>query len=105
VFVLLVHLLNWCRLTDPEIQYQYYPELAYNYSIQKLGKPSVSLNAYEGMVKAWPQCQTLIQQCQTNTNTCPQAQSYCDNAMFAPYEDTGLNPYDIRLQCSYQPLW
>lgn len=91
-------------LTDPLIQYQYYPELAYNYSIQKVGHPSVSLADYEGMVAAWPQCQSLIAQCQTDTSTCPTAQSFCNDAMFGPYEANGLNPYDIRLQCAVQPL-
>jgi cathepsin A (carboxypeptidase C) len=91
-------------LTQPLIQYKYYAEMVYNYSIQRLGHSTVSESAYEGMVKAWPQCQAEIAKCQTDTDSCGQAQGFCNEAMMAPYEETGLNPYDIREQCKVKPL-
>lgn len=91
-------------LTDPLVQYKYYPELAYNYSISKLGHPIVSESTYSGMVASWPKCQKMISQCQQDTSECSKAQSYCNDAMISPYEQTGHNPYDIRKMCNYQPL-
>lgn len=91
-------------LTDPSIQYQYYPEMAYNYSISKLGYPVVNLQTYQGMEAAVPTCVQLTNQCQTDTNQCPTAQSYCNDFLLGPYENTGLNPYDIRETCEYPPL-
>eukprot|EP01012_Entosiphon_sulcatum_P058288 TRINITY_DN82295_c0_g1_i1.p1 TRINITY_DN82295_c0_g1~~TRINITY_DN82295_c0_g1_i1.p1 ORF type:complete len:459 (+),score=77.57 TRINITY_DN82295_c0_g1_i1:22-1377(+) len=91
-------------LTDPEVQYQYYPQMAYNWSQQVLGHPVVSLAAYKAMEAAWPQCHSLIAACQSRTGECSIAQSYCNNAMLGPYENTGLNPYDIRIRCAVPPL-
>lgn len=91
-------------LTNPLVQYDYYPELAYNYSISKIGKPVVSESTYENMVQSWPSCRKMIAKCQTDTSECPKAQSYCNKVMLSPYENTGRNPYDIRKMCNYKPL-
>jgi len=91
-------------LTQPSIQYQYYAQMAYNYSISAVGKPAISLAAYEQMTQAWPSCSKSIEKCQTDTSSCADSQSECNNAMLAPYEQTGLNPYDIREPCKVAPL-
>lgn len=91
-------------LTSPTIQYQYYAEMGYNYTIQKKGTPDIQLSDYIAMQKAWPQCQKLAEQCQTDTTTCSTAQQFCDNAMFAPYEGYGWNPYNIKEQCGGEAL-
>lgn len=92
-------------LTDPVAQYDgYYQELAYNYSIKAVGEPRVSLQQYEQMNAAQPRCNQLIQECQDNTGECSDAQEYCNNALFGPYEESGYNPYDIRIKCQVQPL-
>eukprot|EP01138_Halocafeteria_seosinensis_P011583 gb/GECG01011832.1/.p1 GENE.gb/GECG01011832.1/~~gb/GECG01011832.1/.p1 ORF type:complete len:450 (+),score=49.28 gb/GECG01011832.1/:1-1350(+) len=91
-------------LTNPLVQYQYYPQLAYNYSISKIGQPIVSESTYNSMVSSWPQCRKMIANCQTDTDECPKAQSYCGKVMVNPYEETGRNPYDIRKMCNYRPL-
>lgn len=86
-------------LTNPEIQYKYYGELAYNWSTQLVGVPRVSLEQYSQMQAAIPDCISLIQQCQTNTAMCPKAEDYCNAAEFNPYFASGYNPYDIRVKC------
>lgn len=91
-------------LTDPLVQYQYYPQLAYNWSIIKQGKPVIPIQTYNSMVQQWPACQAAIAACQNDTSQCANAQSFCDNVMMEPYEQTGLSPYDIRKQCTYPPL-
>jgi len=91
-------------LTDPEIQYKYYGQMAYNYSIERLGHATISEQDYESMEAAWPTCHKMIAKCQTDTDSCTSAQSYCNNAMLAPYEESGLNVYDIREPCKVKPL-
>jgi len=91
-------------LTNPLVQYQYYAEQAYNFSMSYLGKPAITLRQYEAMVAAWPACEQRIATCQTNTNSCSQAESSCNNAMFSAYESTGLDVYDMRRPCGPYPL-
>lgn len=93
-------------LTNPSIQYQYYPEMVYNYSIQKIGHPVVSLEEYEQMMGSMDECIGDIKSCQTNTDECSSAQSFCNNAMMGPYESTGLNPckYALRFAAQYWML-
>ena len=50
-------------LTDPLVQYEYYAQMAYNYSEAKIGHPVISLQAYESMVAAWPGCKKQIATC------------------------------------------
>ena len=91
-------------LTDPLVQYEYYPQLAFNYSIEKMGHPAVSEASYAKMRAAWPQCQSMIAECQNNHDVCPDAEDFCNNANLGPYESTGLNPYNIELKCGPNPL-
>lgn len=86
-------------LTDPLIQYQYYPEMGYDWAKQVLGKPVLSEAQYNIMKGLWPSCQKKIAACQQDTSACPAAQAYCNEVMIAPYEMHGLNPYDITKQC------
>mmetsp|Transcript_13756 Transcript_13756/g.47975 ORF Transcript_13756/g.47975 Transcript_13756/m.47975 type:complete len:450 (-) Transcript_13756:97-1446(-) len=91
-------------LTAPSVQYAYYPEMAYNYSIAKIGHPAVSEGAYEQMEAAVPPCLAQIDACQTSTSACGEAQQTCNSAEMGPYEQTGLNPYNINLTCAVPPL-
>ena len=91
-------------LTVPLAQYPKYAELAYNYSITKLGHPVITLKTYQTMVKELATCLPLIERCQTDTTACSTAQSVCNNAQIGPYEATGLNPYDIRIPCEVPGL-
>jgi len=91
-------------LTVPEIQYKYYPELAYTYAKKVLNKPVISYPVYLFQNAAWPTCQQSITKCQNDTSQCANAQRICNAIMLAPYQLTGMNPYDIRLKCEAQPL-
>jgi len=88
-------------LTDPEIQYKYYGEMAYN---NTYGVKSISKTDYETMESQIPDCINMIKECQNETNTCGEAQASCNNDMIGPYEASGLNPYDVRIKCEVPGL-
>jgi cathepsin A (carboxypeptidase C) len=83
-------------LTDPVIQYQYYPQMAMNntYNIK-----TVSEEQYQRMVDHVPSCTKLAKACQADVNMCEVADEYCNLFETTPYYSTGLNPYDIRKPC------
>eukprot|EP00299_Pterocystis_sp_00344_P010920 c5003_g1_i1.p1 GENE.c5003_g1_i1~~c5003_g1_i1.p1 ORF type:complete len:461 (+),score=77.84 c5003_g1_i1:1-1383(+) len=88
-------------LTDPEIQYNYYADMAYN----STSAPSViSASTYKAMKQAAPLCIKQIQSCQSKSSSCQVAYSYCNLAEVEPYEKTGRNPYDMRIPCEYGNL-
>eukprot|EP00045_Choanoeca_perplexa_P000768 m.16020 g.16020 ORF g.16020 m.16020 type:complete len:445 (-) comp10529_c0_seq1:208-1542(-) len=91
-------------LTDPLVQYEYYPEMGYTYAKQRLGKPVITEGQYNTMKALWPSCQKKIADCQSDNTTCTAAQGFCNEVMIAPYESHGLNPYDIRKPCGPNPL-
>ena len=93
-------------LVDPEVQYGFYAQLAYNWSIQKTGKPVVSLGEYQLMTAAIPGCVAAIAKCNTKNSTldCIAAQEDCNLAEMIPYQLSGQNPYDIRIPCAVPPL-
>lgn len=91
-------------LTNPLVQYQYYPYLAYNWTIYKKGTPDISLSEYEQMTAAMPECLSKIQACQDDVTVCADAQSFCDDAMFSPYLNNGWDFYDVTKQCAVPPL-
>lgn len=88
-------------LTSPEIQYAYYPQMAYNnsHNIQ-----TVDEKTYESMLAAVPKCQGMIKKCNEDDNQCSRAYTYCNQALTSPYYKSGLNPYDIRKECGDNPL-
>jgi len=88
-------------LTDPVIQYQYYPAMAMN---NTYGIKTVSEEAYEKMVKHVPTCTKMGQMCQLNTTYCEAADEFCQMTETMPYYNTGLNPYDIRKPCGDSDL-
>jgi cathepsin A (carboxypeptidase C) len=93
-------------LTNPEIQYQYYSEMAFKNSH---GIQVIDENTYNGMKKAEPICVSGIQECNKgdgmlNGVACQAAFFGCNAALTSPYRMTGLNPYDIRKECGDNPL-
>jgi cathepsin A (carboxypeptidase C) len=88
-------------LTDPLIQYRYYPAMAMN---NTYGIKCVSEETYQHMVDRVPKCEKLIMACQDNTSLCLPADDYCNLALTTPYYRTGLNPYDIRKPCGDSDL-
>jgi len=83
-------------LTDPVIQYAYYPAMAMNntYDIK-----CVSEDSYQNMLDHVQPCVNLAKACQNNVEICDQADTYCNLFETTPYYNTGLNPYDIRKPC------
>ncbi len=88
-------------LTDPVIQYQYYPTMAMNnsYDIK-----TVTEDEYTKMTERLPTCIKLAKACQLNTTVCEQAYTFCNMVETTPYYNSGLNPYDIRIPCGESSL-
>jgi len=89
-------------LTDPEIQYAYYPEMAIS-----TNDHSAAVNKYEyWLMKAVVlPCTELIKVCNRgNITGCVSATDVCNMGLLMPYELTGLNPYDMREKCKVPPL-
>jgi cathepsin A (carboxypeptidase C) len=92
-------------LTNPLVQYKYYPELAYNYSMAYQGHPTVELETWKAMEEAVPSCVDSIARCEREGgDSCATSQALCNGAEMQPYQETGLNPYDIREKCKVPPL-
>lgn len=88
-------------LTDPEIQYKYYADMAYNSTTA----PSIiSKPVYEAMKIAAPACTAAIHACQNSTLACSIAFLVCNLAEVMPVQTTGINPYDMRIKCEYGNL-
>lgn len=88
-------------LTDPEIQYNYYPEMAISTNGHKA---AVSTAVYDAMKAAVGPCVKLITACQTNMSACILAIDLCNIGELIPYTATGMNPYDMRVKCAVPPL-
>jgi len=88
-------------LTDPVVQYQYYPTMAMNNSY---GIKTVSEETYAKMVDHVPTCTKMAEACQMNVDACQYAYTYCNLFLTTPYSKTGLNPYDIRRPCGENAL-
>ncbi len=88
-------------LTDPEIQYKYYPDMAISTNGHKA---AVSKVEYGLMKIAVGPCVAAIENCQTNTTACLEATELCNLGLLIPYQATGLNPYDMRVKCAVPPL-
>jgi len=88
-------------LTDPVIQYPYYPVMAMN---NTYGIKTVSEDKYQHMMDAAPKCVALAKMCQFNHTMCEDAYTYCNLVETTPYYNTGLNPYDIRKPCGESDL-
>jgi cathepsin A (carboxypeptidase C) len=84
-------------LTDPLVQYEYYPDMACD---TKYG-PILPEETCEQMRSKYPTCKSLISACyQYKTPfTCVPGSFYCNSAMIQPFQQTGLNIYDIRKKC------
>ncbi|TDH67060.1 hypothetical protein CCR75_007933 [Bremia lactucae] len=88
-------------LTDPEVQYKYYPDMAYN---NTYGVKAVSYPVYMAMKAAVSPCRNMIRSCQTTKVACLAAQTFCNAALVAPYSASGLNVYDVRSKCEHFPM-
>ncbi|KAJ2851022.1 hypothetical protein IWW36_001449 [Coemansia brasiliensis] len=83
-------------LTDPLIQYKYYSQMACNSTYE----PVLRQEQCDRMDASYPTCARLIEACYKwqNSLACLPAQSYC-NSMLSTYQQSGANPYDVRIPC------
>jgi len=88
-------------LTDPVVQYRWYPTMAMNNSY---GIKTVSEDQYSRMVDHLNACTLMGAACQSNVDACEYAYTYCNLFETTPYSMTGLNPYDIRVPCGDNDL-
>jgi len=90
-------------LTDPEIQYGYYPQMAASSNghapVFKEGSP-----IYNVMKAVVPACVASVVECQNNISACLIAMDVCNLGLVEPYSLTGMNPYDMRVKCAVPPL-
>ena len=93
-------------LTNPTEQYKWYADMAFknSHNIQV-----VTQETYDTMKGALSTCIPLIEKCNSGESivadfACQAAFVVCNAAETAPYQLTGLNPYDIRKSCGDQPL-
>lgn len=86
-------------MTNPLIQYQHYKPMVCG---QGGYKPVFTEEQCDSLETAMPRCQRLAQVCYNHPNafTCVAATYYCQSRLRKPFQSTGLNPYDIRKNCS-----
>jgi cathepsin A (carboxypeptidase C) len=91
-------------LTDPKVQYAYYPDMACDNTYG----PILDEATCDDMRSKYNTCRGLIDSCYKYKTawTCVPGAVYCNNAMINPFQQTGLNIYDIREKCdtSKNPL-
>ncbi|KAK6459579.1 Alpha/Beta hydrolase protein [Scheffersomyces xylosifermentans] len=85
-------------ITDSLIQLGYYRPMACG---EGGYKPVISEEQCAFMEHEYPRCAALVKICYDipSALTCVPAQLYC-SSLSKPYSDTGLNPYDIRVNCT-----
>jgi len=91
-------------LTDPEVQYAWYADMAFN-STMSNAPAVVSKLTYEAMKFATPACIAGIRKCNANSSTaCAAAFTGCALALTAPVQKSGINLYDMRIPCKVPGL-
>jgi len=89
-------------LTDPKIQYQYYPAMAVSTNGHKAAVGALEHGLMEAAVKP---CVAGIEACDSgNSSACLVATDVCNLGLLTPYQLTGMNPYDMRVKCAVPPL-
>lgn len=85
-------------LTDEYTQYAHYRPMACGDG----GYPAVlGEKDCKSMDNSLERCQKLIKACYDSESAwkCVPAAIYCNNAFILPYQQTGFNPYDVRMKC------
>jgi len=88
-------------LTDPETQYKYYADMAYNKA------KVIDEGTYNKMNEDTATCTNKIAECNQgddNSFACQSAFMVCNMALMSPYRATGQNPYDYSKECGSEPL-
>ncbi|OZJ02684.1 hypothetical protein BZG36_04056 [Bifiguratus adelaidae] len=85
----------------------YHQASAYaDYSCDFVQPPLYNESSCAAIRAAVPRCQQLIKACYDNPGalTCVPSSIYCYTHTTGPYDETGLNPYDIRRKCEGNDL-
>ncbi|KAM5438452.1 putative carboxypeptidase C [Microsporum ferrugineum] len=85
-------------LTDPLTQYPQYRPMACGDG----GYPAVlDQGTCRSMDNSLERCLSLIETCYSSESAwvCVPAAMYCNSAIIGPYQQTGMNPYDVRSKC------
>ena len=90
-------------LTDGYTQYAYYRPMACGGSPWKR---VLDESTCQSMDSSLGTCQSLIGQCYDSESAwlCVPAAIYCNSALIGPYQQTGMNVYDVRRPCGESPL-
>jgi len=94
-------------LTDPEIQYPYYPQMAFN---SPTTPKVISEAAYIQMKQSISSCTALIHACNhgkrddNQDSKCRSAFSECNGNLIDPVTNSGVDVYDLRKPCATPPL-
>eukprot|EP00440_Ansanella_granifera_P039442 gb/GFBE01042789.1/.p1 GENE.gb/GFBE01042789.1/~~gb/GFBE01042789.1/.p1 ORF type:complete len:477 (+),score=151.22 gb/GFBE01042789.1/:1-1431(+) len=96
-------------LTDPEEQYKWYPQMAYDGGKSEGGslEKGVITNpiTHAAMKAAAGPCVSKIHKCNNgDASSCTSAYAFCNYAETVPYQLSGYNPYDMRIKCQVPPL-
>lgn len=92
-------------LVDPGVQYGLYANFSLTNSL-------ISKAVYDVVTAAFPLCKALIDGCKYSGIACDVAFAECQFTVMEPiiidadlsYGPNGMNPYDIRTNCTYPPL-
>ncbi|CDS04150.1 hypothetical protein LRAMOSA07105 [Lichtheimia ramosa] len=86
--------------TNPRTQFKYYEE--YSCAHDSPYKPIYSEEQCQEQRDKYPRCKLMMDACykMPSALTCVPANLYCERAIQAPFDSTGLNPYDIRKPCA-----
>jgi cathepsin A (carboxypeptidase C) len=88
-------------LTNPEVQYPYYPQMAFK---SKTTPKAIGMNVFNDMEQGVDECVRTIKRCQSDDSACEQAFDNCNANLIDPVQETGVNVYDLRTPCRVLPL-
>jgi len=92
-------------MTDPMIQFNWYSKLAYQWCNMVKGAPCISESTYEQMRSNLALCNDLTAACNSKDDVdCSFAFETCTGSQLGPFEQTGLNVYDVRIPCKVPGL-
>ncbi|CAE7260186.1 SCPL48 [Symbiodinium natans] len=95
-------------LTDPQEQYKWYGDMAYDGGKSEGGtlqKGVIGKLGSLAMKAASIPCVKQIASCNAgDDNACTTAYALCNYGELIPYQLTGHNPYDMRIKCEKPPL-
>ncbi|KAG0736544.1 hypothetical protein G6F23_010887 [Rhizopus arrhizus] len=85
--------------TSPRTQFREYATFGCTNYTQY--QPIFDEETCENLKSKYSRCETLMNACYKfpSAITCLPANLYCESSQNGPFDDTGLNPYDIRMKC------